>query len=41
MEINHLIEKTNATIVKDETNKFKSYIVLDGHIVGIQYNFGN
>ena len=40
MDSNHIINKHNATVVQDENNKYKSYVVLDGYVVALQYNFG-
>lgn len=42
MDINHILNKYNAfdiEIVPDEHNENKYYIILDGHIIGVQYNF--
>lgn len=29
----------NLTLVADEKDKNKLYIVLDGYVIGVQYNF--
>lgn len=43
MDINHHIIKKYSSFdlkfVKDENEEYKYYIVLDGYIVGVQYNF--
>lgn len=42
MDINHMLEKYNSfdlSIIPDEKDENKYYIVLDGYVVGVQYNF--
>lgn len=42
MDINTILKKYdsfNLTLVEDENDKNKCYIVLDGYVIGVQYNF--
>ena len=34
-------QHSDVTMVQDEVEKHKYYMVLDGYIVGVQYNLGS
>lgn len=35
------INDKDVSIVQDKKQKYKSYIMLDGYIIGVQYNLGS
>lgn len=42
MDINKILDKYSSfdlQFVKDEKDENKTYIMLDGYVIGVQYNF--
>ncbi len=42
MDFNHMIDKHNSfgvTLVADKKDENKFYIMLEGHVIGVQYKF--